>query len=221
MRGTPDAGATSPSTRTPACERSLAQIRRGRCLRGGRPAAGAVAATRARCRARCYCVAVLIAAWFAGLGPGAAAAASWRRWRSTTLHAPLHSFKLDAHQLPRLALVRSARRRSWHGSAPARGRPKTRSRQARDELEARVHERTAELQQTNEQLQSEITERRRAEEALEDLAGRLIHAQEEERSRIGRELHDHISQMLGVLTIRIDQLRSAGATPADARPRAR
>ena len=56
----------------------------------------------------------------------------------------------------------------------------------------------------------DVTERRRAEEALEDLAGRLIHAQEEERSRIGRELHDHISQTLGVLTIKIDQLRADG-----------
>ena len=56
----------------------------------------------------------------------------------------------------------------------------------------------------------DVTERKRAEEALEDLAGRLIHAQEEERSRIGRELHDHISQTLGVLTIKIDQLRAHG-----------
>jgi PAS domain S-box-containing protein len=54
----------------------------------------------------------------------------------------------------------------------------------------------------------DITERKRAERALEDLAGRLIRAQEEERSRIGRELHDHISQTLGVLTIKIDQLRA-------------
>jgi len=54
----------------------------------------------------------------------------------------------------------------------------------------------------------DVTERKRADEALEDLAGRLIHAQEEERSRIGRELHDHISQTLGVLTITIDQLRA-------------
>jgi len=54
----------------------------------------------------------------------------------------------------------------------------------------------------------DVTERKRAEHALEDLAGRLIHAQEEERSRIGRELHDHISQTLGVLTIKIDQLRA-------------
>jgi PAS domain S-box-containing protein len=59
-----------------------------------------------------------------------------------------------------------------------------------------------------------VTERRRAEEALEDLAASLIRAQEEERSRIGRELHDHISQTLGVLTIKIDQLRAhAKITP--------
>ena len=58
----------------------------------------------------------------------------------------------------------------------------------------------------------DITDRKRAEQELEELAGRLIHAQEQERSRIGRELHDHISQMLGVLTIRIDQLRADEAT---------
>ena len=87
--------------------------------------------------------------------------------------------------------------------------------QARDELEVRVQERTAQLQRTNERLQSGIAERRLVEKAVEQLAGRLIHAQEQERARIGRELHDHISQMLGVVTIRIDQLRSIeGATPS-------
>ena len=58
----------------------------------------------------------------------------------------------------------------------------------------------------------DVTARKQAEQELEELAGRLIHAQEQERSRIGRELHDHISQMLGVLTIRIDQLRADEAT---------
>jgi PAS domain S-box-containing protein len=58
----------------------------------------------------------------------------------------------------------------------------------------------------------DITDRKRAEQQLEELAGRLIHAQEQERSRIGRELHDHISQMLGVLTIKMDQLRADEAT---------
>jgi PAS domain S-box-containing protein len=61
----------------------------------------------------------------------------------------------------------------------------------------------------------DITERKRTEQALEELAGRLINAQEEERGRIGRELHDHISQMLGVLTIKIDQLRADGAIAPD------
>jgi signal transduction histidine kinase len=60
----------------------------------------------------------------------------------------------------------------------------------------------------------DVTERKRADEVLEDLAGRLIHAQEEERSRIGRELHDHISQTLGVVTIKIDQLRAHGEITA-------
>jgi PAS domain S-box-containing protein len=54
----------------------------------------------------------------------------------------------------------------------------------------------------------DVTERRRTEQALEELAGRLIFAQEEERSRIGRELHDHVSQRLGLLAIRLDQLRA-------------
>jgi PAS domain S-box-containing protein len=60
---------------------------------------------------------------------------------------------------------------------------------------------------------NDITERKRAEQQLEELAGRLIHAQEQERSRIGRELHDHISQTLGVLTIKIDQLRLQHTVP--------
>ena len=54
-------------------------------------------------------------------------------------------------------------------------------------------------------LRKENAERKRAEEILEDLAGRLIHAQEEERSRIGRELHDHVSQRLALLAIKLDQ----------------
>lgn len=60
----------------------------------------------------------------------------------------------------------------------------------------------------------DITERKRANRALQDLAGRLINAQEEERSRIGRELHDHVSQRLGLLAITIDQLRTTVQLPA-------
>jgi PAS domain S-box-containing protein len=63
-------------------------------------------------------------------------------------------------------------------------------------------------------IMMDITDRKRAEQELEELAGRLIRAQEEERSRIGRELHDHVSQTLGVLTVRLDQVRLDPGTPA-------
>ncbi len=53
----------------------------------------------------------------------------------------------------------------------------------------------------------DITRRRQAEEALRSLGGRLIKAQEDERSRIARELHDDLSQQLALLGIELDQLR--------------
>ena len=62
-------------------------------------------------------------------------------------------------------------------------------------------------------VMTDIEDRKHTESELEELSGRLIHAQEEERSRIGRELHDDISQSLGLLAIKIDQLRADPATP--------
>lgn len=44
---------------------------------------------------------------------------------------------------------------------------------------------------------------------IRDLAGRLIHAQEEERKRIARELHDDVSQQIALLSIGLDNLASA------------
>jgi signal transduction histidine kinase len=122
---------------------------------------------------------------------------------------PLHSFTPTLQQIPRLAVFAVLAVLGGWASA-ARRKAEESLQQARDELEVRVRDRTAQLLQSNERLQSEIAERRLAEKAVEQLAGRLIHAQEQERSRIGRELHDHISQMLGVVTIRIDQLRAGG-----------
>src|SRR5262252_1780253 len=52
----------------------------------------------------------------------------------------------------------------------------------------------------------DVTERRRAENALKDLAGRLIASQEAERQRIARDLHDDLSQQLALLNIDLDQL---------------
>lgn len=52
----------------------------------------------------------------------------------------------------------------------------------------------------------DIADRKEAEETLRDLGGRLINAQEEERSRVARELHDNISQRIAVLSIGLEQV---------------
>jgi PAS domain S-box-containing protein len=51
----------------------------------------------------------------------------------------------------------------------------------------------------------DITERKQAEQALADVSRRLIDAQEQERTRIARELHDDINQRLALLAIEIDR----------------
>jgi signal transduction histidine kinase len=76
---------------------------------------------------------------------------------------------------------------------------------ARDEVEHRVTERTAELRLANETLQEEIKERRRAEDSLQKLSGRLLRLQDEERRRIARELHDSTAQLLGGVAIGLDR----------------
>jgi signal transduction histidine kinase len=142
-----------------------------------------------------FLCAIIVSAWFGGGGPGALAVALSHLGFIYYFVAPIHSFAVTMPEVIRLvifslsalfvALLSAAQRRA-----------------------------TDSLERINDALQEENTERKRAEQALEVLAGRLIHAQEEERRRIGRELHDHISQTLGVLTIKIDQLRThAEVTP--------
>ena len=50
-------------------------------------------------------------------------------------------------------------------------------------------------------------------ERNQDLSGRLINAQEEERSRIARDLHDDISQQLTVVGIMLQGIRSTIGEP--------
>jgi PAS domain S-box-containing protein len=52
----------------------------------------------------------------------------------------------------------------------------------------------------------DVTNRREAEAALSNINRRLIEAQEQERMRIGRELHDDVSQRLALLAVELEQL---------------
>ena len=52
----------------------------------------------------------------------------------------------------------------------------------------------------------DITERKQAEAALSTVTRKLIEAQEQERTRIGRELHDDIGQRLAIVAIELQRL---------------
>jgi signal transduction histidine kinase len=75
-------------------------------------------------------------------------------------------------------------------------------------LEDRVAARTSELQTSNEMLRREVSERERAEQALEKSREELCEvsaissdAREAEKRRIARELHDELAQALAMLKI--------------------
>ena len=53
----------------------------------------------------------------------------------------------------------------------------------------------------------DVTDRKLAEDALTSMSRKLVQAQEQERARIARELHDDIDQRLVMLGINLDQLR--------------
>ena len=54
----------------------------------------------------------------------------------------------------------------------------------------------------------DVTDQKLAQEALEKVSGKLIEAQEAERDRIARDLHDDFSQRLAVQCIELTQLRN-------------
>jgi PAS domain S-box-containing protein len=54
----------------------------------------------------------------------------------------------------------------------------------------------------------DVTDRKQAEEALANMTRTLLEAQEAERARIARELHDDINQRLAILAIELDDLQT-------------
>ena len=81
-------------------------------------------------------------------------------------------------------------------------------RRSHDELEQRVRDRTADLSKTNEALRQEIAERQRIEQERIQLLTRLAFAQEDERRRMARELHDQLGQQLTALRLTLETLKT-------------
>ncbi|MFD0893769.1 PAS domain-containing protein [Luteolibacter ambystomatis] len=78
---------------------------------------------------------------------------------------------------------------------------------AREELEARVAERTHDLEKALERLRAEIVEKEKLEEARHDLLRRLVTTQEEERKRISRDLHDNLGQYLTSVMLQLHAIQ--------------
>jgi signal transduction histidine kinase len=53
----------------------------------------------------------------------------------------------------------------------------------------------------------DITERKRAEDAVAGMGRKLIEAQEQERARIARDLHDDVGQRLALLAVELNRMR--------------
>jgi len=64
-------------------------------------------------------------------------------------------------------------------------------------------------------LVEDITGRKQTEDALSRMTRRLLEAQEQERTRIARDLHDDFNQRLAMLAIEIEQLREDLQGPSD------
>lgn len=90
---------------------------------------------------------------------------------------------------------------------------------SKQELEGRVLARTSELHGSNEQLQKEMERRRKMEAERETMMQALVTAQEAERERISRELHDEIGQHVTALLLGLKEIQAPvqGHAPAAAR----
>jgi C4-dicarboxylate-specific signal transduction histidine kinase len=115
---------------------------------------------------------VVVSAWFGGKWSGGLAFVLSALAVAYFFTPPIYSFAINRQSVPVfIEFAASALVVGWFSSW--RRQAEAELRYARDELQLRVEERTAELKHTNEQLLAEMAERKRAEEAYYEAQGEL------------------------------------------------
>src|SRR5437867_9207548 len=120
--------------------------------------------------------AIVVSSWFGGLGPGLLSGLLSVGVIDYYFISPRYTLGVTPEDVPRLAVfLISAATISWLSGGQKRAKESLR--QARDELDTKVQERTAELRRINDELRAEIAERKNAEGALLSSEARLKQAQ--------------------------------------------
>jgi C4-dicarboxylate-specific signal transduction histidine kinase len=121
-----------------------------------------------------FFAAIVISTWFGGTGPGLTAIILATLVLDFFFVSPVRGFTIRTADLPYMAqFVLPALLSGWF--TKKRKEAETALKEARDHLDAKVQERTAQLRHTNEQLESEIAERKRAEETVHKTQADLAH----------------------------------------------
>src|SRR5215470_5043315 len=108
---------------------------------------------------------IMLSSWYGGLWPGVFAALLSVVALDYYFIPPLYALGISLEEAPDIIVfVATALFIGWLSGDQKRAQESLR--QARDELDAKVQERTAELKKANEQLQSEIAEREAAQEGF-------------------------------------------------------
>jgi C4-dicarboxylate-specific signal transduction histidine kinase len=119
-----------------------------------------------------FYAAVMLTAWFGGKWSGGLAAILSVVLVDYFFTVPPYSFVLDSYSWPVfIEFAASAAIVGWFSSW--RKQTETALQRARDDLQLRVEERTADLKQTNEQLLAEMAERRRTADAFAEAQAEL------------------------------------------------
>ena len=120
--------------------------------------------------------AIVVSSWFGGLGPGLLSGLLSVGVIDYYFISPRYTLGVTPEDVPRLAVfLISAATISWLSGGQKRAKESLR--QARDELDTKVQERTAELRRINDELRAEIAERKNVERALLSSEARLKQAQ--------------------------------------------